>query len=193
MSEKPKLVNITMVRDNLDDVRDYPLPRPYKIRLYRPGDEKAFDEIWLAADEFGQARTGLFQAEFGGKLDEVPRRMFFILDGAGKPVGTATAWFNDKFDYDGKPYGVVHWVAIVPDQQGKGLAKPLMSTVLKRMKELGHVRALLVTQTVRLAAINLYLGFGFKPLVKNADDARAWREVRDALGGGVTDETDVGG
>jgi GNAT superfamily N-acetyltransferase len=175
MTDKPKLVNVTMVRDNLENLPDFPLPRPYEVRLFQPGDDKAFNDIWMAADCFGQARPDLFEREFAANLSAVPPRMFFVVDAAGKAIGTATAWFNDNFD--GKPYGVVHWVAMKPESQGKGLSKPLMAAVLKRMKELGHDRAYLITQTVRLTAINLYLGLGFKPLIKTDEDKASWKEI----------------
>jgi GNAT superfamily N-acetyltransferase len=175
MTEKPRLVNVTMVRRNLDKLPNYPVPRPYKVRLFQPGDERAFNDIWLAADCFGQAHADLFQGEFGKNLTAVPERMFFLLDGAGKPVGTATAWFNDNFE--GQRWGVVHWVAIRPELQGKGLAKPLMSAVMAKLKALGHDRAFLITQTVRLNALNLYLGLGFEPFIKTDQDKASWKEI----------------
>jgi len=178
MPEK-KLVNVTMTRANLDDIPQYPLPEPYTIRLYREGDEAEFERIWLSADVQGQAYRGLFEKEFRGRIDQVPARMLFLADGRGEPAGTATAWFND--DWEGGRWGVVHWVAIHPAHQGKGLSRPLMTRVLERMKELGHDRAYLITQTVRLPAINLYLSFGFEPFIKTAEDEKNWREVRENL------------
>jgi hypothetical protein len=52
-----------------------------------------------------------------------------------------------------------------------------MAAILKRLKELGHTRAYLVTQTVRLPAISLYLGLGFKPLVKTEEEKAHWKGV----------------
>jgi len=167
MPEK-KLVNVTMTRANLDDIPQYPLPEPYTIRLYREGDEAEFERIWLSADVQGQAYRGLFEKEFRGRIDQVPARML-------------TAWFND--DWEGGRWGVVHWVAIHPAHQGKGLSRPLMTRVLERMKDLGHDRAYLITQTVRLPAINLYLSFGFEPFIKTDEDEKNWREVRENLVG----------
>ena len=179
MTGKPKLVNITMVRDNLDDILEYPLPDGYQVRLFQSGDEKAFDEVWIDADPHGHARVGLFEEEFRKYFEHVPERMHFLIDPEGRPVGTATAWFND--DFHGARWGVVHWVAIVRGEQGRGLSKPLMSVVLRRLRDLGHDRALLITQTVRLTAISLYMGLGFNPLVKTDEDAANWAEVRASL------------
>jgi len=99
-----------------------------------------------------------------------------LCDAQGEAIGTATAWFNN--DYYGQPYGQLHWVAIVPEAQGQGLAKPLLSIVLNRMAELGHTRCYLGTSTARIPAINLYCKFGFVPHVRNADDLAVWREMR---------------
>ena len=170
MSKAPELVNITMVRETLDGVPDLPVPAPYSLRNWRPGDEAAFDDIWLAADCFGQAKRGLFQTEFAANIDAVPERMFFLVDGKGRPVGTATAWWRTDFGEPGENWGVVHWVAVIPEAQGKGLSKPLMTAVLHRMKSLGHERACLVTQTVRLTAISLYKSLGFAPFIRNEAD-----------------------
>lgn len=174
-----KLINVTMVRSSLDNLPDFPLPRPYQLRLFQPGGERAFDDIWVAADECGQAHAGLFAEEFAARIADVPARMHFLVDESGRPVGTATAWYNP--DFQGARWGNVHWVAIKPEAQGKGLAKPLMAAVLKRIKALGDTRAYLITQTVRLTAIRLYMDLGFEPLIKTAEDQEHWRGIHENL------------
>jgi len=74
-------------------------------------------------------------------------------------------------------YGLVHWVAIVPEEQGKGLANPLMMAVCNRLKELGYNRAYLNTSTARLPAVSLYLNFGFMPEINNDRDKQVWEHV----------------
>ena len=76
----------------------------------------------------------------------------------------------------------VHWVAIVPDHQGKGLAKPLLTAICNRLVEIGHDRAYLTTNTVRLPAINLYLAYGFEPEIDTDEDRRVWDGVLKELG-----------
>jgi GNAT superfamily N-acetyltransferase len=75
----------------------------------------------------------------------------------------------------------VHWVAIVPEQQGRGLGKVLMTIVCHRLRELGHRRTYLTTSTARIPAINLYRHFDFVPLIRAPDDAAIWRELNRCL------------
>jgi hypothetical protein len=53
----------------------------------------------------------------------------------------------------------------------------MLGACLVRMKTLGHVRAMLGTQTVRIPAINLYLSAGFVPEIADEADRAAWAEV----------------
>jgi GNAT superfamily N-acetyltransferase len=66
----------------------------------------------------------------------------------------------------------------VPSYQGRGLSKPLLSIVCERMRDLGHDKAMLSTSTARPVAVNLYLHFGFRPLIRHDTDRANW----DALG-----------
>jgi GNAT superfamily N-acetyltransferase len=166
-----------MVRENLDEVPHYELAAPYTMRWYRPGDQEAWLEIHERADKYTTVTPGLFEQQFGTDAEALGLRQCYLCDPDGTPIGTATAWFGD--DYAGGPWGRVHWVAIVPERQGRGLSKPLLSRVCLRLRELGHGRAYLTTQTVRTAAINLYLKFGFVPEMRDEADVRAWRLVRE--------------
>ncbi len=72
-------------------------------------------------------------------------------------------------------------MAIVPAHQGRGLAKPLLGACLRRMREMGCDGAYLTTDPPRVTAINLYLGFGFRPDVRSSEEAEAWRGLRDKV------------
>jgi len=152
---------VKMIRENLGNIPDYPVPPPYTIRWYRPGDEEAWLRIEREAEKYFPIEDDLFEKQFGEYPDLLPERQCFICNSEGNEIGTATAWFYN--DESGKSYGLVHWVAIIPQEQGKGLGKPLMSAVCNRLKELGYERACLNTSTGRIPAINLYQKFGFVP------------------------------
>ncbi|NLF31535.1 MAG: GNAT family N-acetyltransferase [Planctomycetes bacterium] len=170
---------IMMVRPTLDGIPEHPLPDGYSIRPYVDGDKQAWVSLWQAAEPFLTITPETFDVEFGEDLPAMEKRCLFLVAPDGGDVGTATAWYTRK--YQGKAWGRVHWVAILPAYQGRGLAKPLMSAVLKRMRALGHRRAVLQTQTPRLAAIRTYLDFGFRPDMTAENAEHAWDVVRSAL------------
>jgi len=75
---------------------------------------------------------------------------------------------------------------------GTGPGEGLLSTVLSRMVELGHVRATLDTNTLRTVAVGLYLKFGFVPDIRTEQDRQAWLSVRDDLPESPLAEMDLG-
>lgn len=170
---------VTMVRGNLKGIPGYSLPAGYSLRSYQPGDEQLWVEIQHLADHYNTITPDLFRREFGTDGSTLAARQFYLLDAGQRAIGTATAWYDDSFR--GLVYGRVHWVAIVPEQQGRGLAKPLMTAVCRRLRGLGHTRAYLSTSTARIPAIRLYLQFGFLPWIESPEDGRLWRQLEREL------------
>jgi len=168
-------VSIHMVRPTLADVPKAPLPAPYSSRYYRPGDEATWVRIHNLADGLSVATRNMFEDQFGHDEQELRKRQLYLCDGEGDAIATVTAWHN--VDYAGRPYGRVHWVAVVPAHQGRGLGKPLLAACLRRMVELGCKGAYLTTAPPRIPAINLYLRFGFRPVVRSEREREAWRLV----------------
>ena len=174
-----KNLRVNMVREDLENIPQYSLPPKTFVRWYRPGDDELWVKIHLAADKFNPISPEIFQREFGSGLETLPERQCYLIDHHGEAFGTATAWFDD--DYHGKPFGRLHWIAIVPQMQGRGLAKPLTSIVCDRMRDLGHKRVCLTTSTARLPAINLYRKFGFVPDIHTEEDLSIWRQLKSLL------------
>ena len=77
-------------------------------------------------------KDDLFQREFGKNLPALEDRSFFVITDDGEEIGSITAWWRP--DWRGKEWGMIHWVAIHPDYQGRGLAKPAMTVAMKRLK-----------------------------------------------------------
>ena len=175
---KTENLPVRMVRNHLRNIPYFKLPSPYTIRPYLPGDAAAWIRIQAAADRYNPINPGLFEQQFGTDSTVLTERQFYLCDPAGLPIGTASAWFGLD---DRRGWGRVHWVAIVPERQGQGLAKPLMTVVCNRLRELGHQRAYLTTATVRIPAIRLYLKFGFRPDVQNEQDRQAWRGLQEKI------------
>ena len=174
MGQEYKIV--TMIRENLDDIPTFELPSSFSIKWYEPGDERTWISIQTRADQFNTITRELFDREFNDDAESLMQRQCFLIDLHGTAIGTATAWFDHN--YDARPFGRVHWVAIIPRLQGQGLAKPLLTTVCERLRDLGHQRAYLTTSPERIAAINLYLGFGFVPEIKSIHDSDIWNDVQ---------------
>lgn len=173
-------MNINMLRNHLEDIPKFVLPPGYGVKWYQPGDEQLWVDIHKEAEKYVETSFDVFKREFGDDANALKQRQCYLLDTNGQAIGTTTAWFNE--DYYGQPYGRVHWVAIIPGMQGKGLSKSLMSIACQRLSDLGHDRAYLSTSTARIPAINLYLKFRFVPEIRNEDDIRAWRGLQEKLG-----------
>jgi ribosomal protein S18 acetylase RimI-like enzyme len=147
-------VRVTMIRRSLDGIPQHPLPAGFSIRWWWPGDRETWVRIHDLAEKLVPATAEVYDKQFGGNTHELSRRQAFLLDSSGREIGTATAWFDGKL-------GRVHWVAIVPEFQGRGLSKPLLTIVCSRLRELGYAQVYLTTDARRAAALALYRSFGF--------------------------------
>jgi len=170
---------IILWREHLEEIPNFLVPSGFSFRWYQTGDEQEWFRIQSAADKLNEITPELFARQFGNDKTALSQRQCYLVNSFGRAIGTGTAWFNDNFE--GGRFGRVHWVAIVPEFQGRGLAKPLMSTICHRLRELGHDRAYLTTSTERLGAIRLYLSFGFVPLLRNRAEEALWRAVEEKM------------
>lgn len=174
-------VPLTMVRPTLSGLPAYDVPEQHAIRPYAPGDEQVWVAIQRAADRYNTIDASLFAREFGDDVAALQRRLAFLVGRSGEAIGTAAAWFGEA--HREGSFGRVHWVAIHPSHQGRGLAKGLLHHVCVALRELGYRRAYLTTSSARVAAITLYLRFGFVPEVMHSEDAVAWAAVAQEVPG----------
>ncbi|MCK4602994.1 MAG: GNAT family N-acetyltransferase [Phycisphaerae bacterium] len=172
-------IQVIMLRESLDEIPQYRLPAGYGMRLYRTGDKATWVRLQQASEQLIKITDRTFEGNFGSDLPAMPRRCHFLTAPDGRDVGTITAWYDRS--YRGRRWGRIHWVAIVPEHRGRGLSKPMMTVAMRRLRSLGHRRALLTTQAPRLAAIKTYLDFGFWPDMTAHDAARAWKLIRKQL------------
>ena len=182
MSVLEEYSSVSMIRENLEDIPQFPVPSGFSIRWFQEGDESLWHEIQSVSELHLEITPDLFAKEFGSDASILGERQFFLFDSRQRPIGTATAWFDNS--YRGLAHGRVGWVAIVPEMRGKGLSKPLMTILCNRLRELGHQRTYLTTATVRFPAIRLYAVFGFMPEIKNAQDQVIWDELEQLLRSG---------
>lgn len=157
-----KYVDLYLVYD-LQHIPSDVLPDGFHFVPFQPGDEKIWAEIETSAGEFEKVEDGIqrFHHSFGKDYDKMKDMCFFIETKEGYKVATATAYYVPCMDQD--ITGKVHWVAIRKEYQGCKLSKPLIAHVLKRLKELGHKRTILHTQTHTWLATKIYLDMGFIP------------------------------
>lgn len=170
-------ISVRMLREHMDDIPDIPFPEGFGIRNFHFGEGDIWERIQQAAEQFHLIDNNLFIKEFGNNLFEMNDRSFFIIRD-DEEIGTITAWW--KLNLRNKEWGMIHWVAIYPDYQGKGLAKPAMSVAMKRLKQ-SHERAMLRTYSRSIAAIKVYLDFGFYPDLETENSQEAWTDVASIL------------
>jgi ribosomal protein S18 acetylase RimI-like enzyme len=160
------------------DIPEVAFPPGFGVRPMRRGEGALWIDIERDAEPYFAIGETLFSDEFGKDLAATERRCFFLTEEKGVAVGTISAWYSR--DFKGRDHGQIHWFAIRRAYQGKGLGRAALSYAMKRLAE-RHERCCLFTQTARLAAIKLYLDFGFEPDVEPPGALEAWLEVRESL------------
>jgi len=166
-----KYYHIVMEMDDSVPVETYDLPEGYSFVTYEDGDREDWISIEWSAKEFTCYADGInawnrYYAKYEHLL---PGRMFFVVAPNGEKVATATAFFDPNSPDDGKAW--LHWVAVRRDYQGKGLARPIISKALSRLRELGHGKLFVSTQTTTWLACKLYMDFGFRPEAENVRES----------------------
>lgn len=164
-----------MIRPHLEEIPQFGFPAGYRLRTFTDPDIREWVHIHELADRFNNVTLDTFYNEFGADMAALKARSFYLDTCDGTTIGTATAWYNPTFE--GEDYGRVHWVAIIPEAQGKGLSKPLLTAVMNCLRAY-HRKAYLVTSSARLAAIRLYLEFGFLPYINPEFPREGWLAVK---------------
>ena len=167
-------IPLVMVRDHLRDLPVHAPPAGVTVRSYRRGEQSSWARVETCAGEFPTIGRALehFAREFGQHEDEMERRCLFAIDDRdGTPVGTATAWYDAG---RGPEWGRLHWVGVVPEWQGNGIGRSLVSAALRQMAA-AHSKAYLTTQTTSVAAVKIYLDIGFEPCLESPGCRDGWR------------------
>lgn len=119
-----------------------------------------------------------FNTEFSRHIDEFEKRCIFLVEkSTDRVIGTTTAWYHPDRDDD---RGRIHWVAIIPEFQGRKLAKPMLSEAM-RILSLSHTRVHLWSKDSAQKAINMYLDYGFVPANVSERFDEAWAGLAAAL------------
>ena len=176
-----KMIDVTMTRENLDDIPQYPLAEGFSIDYFKEGDQAAWVNVETRTDEFANEEEAWtrFNREFGPRLDEFAKRCLFLKNKEDEIIGTTTAWYGSLEEGE-DPIGRIHWVSILPEYQGQGLAKPLLSEAMNVLAK-HHQKVYLDSSTKNDRAINMYLSYGFEPLIRDAEDLKAWEIIEKSL------------
>jgi GNAT superfamily N-acetyltransferase len=138
------------------------LPEGYGFVFFRAGDEKHWAEIEASVLEFKNAQEAekYFGEGYLPHIAELEKRCVFIENDKGEKVATSMAWW----DYIGaKRYPWLHWVAVKPDEQGKGLGKAIVSKATRLLLEIeGDNDFYLKTQTWSHRAVRIYEKLGWE-------------------------------
>lgn len=161
---------IWMYRSKDFPVAEQHLPDGFHFEFYEEGDEAEWAAIETAVSEFESEAGALdyFQEKFAPYSEDLKQRMLFVTDLSGEKIGTCSAWW--KVVPTGERYPLVHWVAVKPGYQGKGIAKAMMSRTLELLQDLEETSPVFLhTQTWSHVAIRLYQKLGFEITDKNLD------------------------
>jgi GNAT superfamily N-acetyltransferase len=137
-------------------------PEGISIRTYRDGDEEFWAETETAVGEFSCKEDALarFSRDFLPWKEELPLRCLFAVTPAGKSVGNLSVWWNNPETRDCL---WIHWVAVHPEYQGRGIGTYLVNFGLHLAVKLeGDTDICLKTQTWSWQAIRIYLAAGFR-------------------------------
>ncbi len=139
------------------------LPDGYAYRLYTPGNEADWCAVEVSVKEFDHESKAkeCFKRTFLPHEPELLRRMVFVADSNGRIVANATAWWGS--DESLGTFARLHWVAVMPDFQGKGLGRAVVAKALALFPEVGPKGDIwLTTQTWSHIAVGLYASIGFR-------------------------------
>ena len=139
------------------------LPEGYSFSYYQPGDEVHWARIETSVLEFDSEFAALmrFKQGFAHAADELPQRCMFIEAPSGEKVATATVWLEY---INGECREWLHWVAVTPEYQHRGLGRALITEAVARgLERCGDIELYLHTQTWSHRAIRLYEMVGFRP------------------------------
>jgi mycothiol synthase len=147
------------------------LPEPYRLRCYAPGEEAVWLELLNACGEFATWTPQRLADEVLATL--LPGGGLFVSHG-DQLVGCASVCRMEQY----QPYAMLMYVALLPEQRGRGLGQALLREILRLTQRDGFPGLLLHTESHRLAAVRSYLQMGFLPqLGPGAAGPRLWSEV----------------
>jgi mycothiol synthase len=157
----------------VEEIAEPELPEGYELRVFRPGDERA----WIAL-----LNRGDFERWDDTRLERMLARVqprlpldgiFFITHGADL-AGSACMFLLEE---DGDTVGELGWVVVDPAHRGRGLGVLACSAALRYARANGVSSVFLRTEDRRIDAIRIYTRLGFTPEMKDTTHPPRWAKV----------------
>lgn len=138
------------------------LPEGFSLRGFQPGDEAVWAALEHEIGDFSSQEEArdYFTRTYGPHPRELARRCVFAVDGQGRAAGTCTAWRDPG--KDGRTVASLHWLAVSPGVQGRGLGRALCRAALSIFREAGEFPVYIHTQPWSWKALLLYVQEGFR-------------------------------
>jgi len=156
--------NIFMICHKLNkDAFREDLPKGYSIRNCRKDEFDVWKKFPFDNEIEAKEYNGFMEDYFGKHYKDQEELFFsrckFICNEKDDPVSTGFIWKHYN------KYTTVNWIKTLKKEEGKGLGRVLLTSILKSVKEEDYP-IFLHTQPGSFKAIKLYSDFGFK-LIKS--------------------------
>ena len=156
--EKIPELNLFMMCEKVNPAAFRPLPEGYHIRLCRPKEREVWEKLNLDDPRYPQYMAQYFDRVYGERQEEFFQRCTFVCDEEDRPVATCFLW---------RAYGgrlpTLHWFKVLPQLEGRGLGRALLTHLLKDLGP-GDLPLYLHTHPHCFRAVGLYADFGFRLL-----------------------------
>lgn len=162
LDKKIPYFNVIMKRAGDLKLKNIGFPDGYSMTPYKDGDELYWAEIETSVNEFASNVDAIdyFKKDYMPHKTELYRRVYFLNDYECNKIGTISAWWSFKGDLK---VPSIHWVAIKPGYQGKGLGRSMINFGIKKSLEIDGLKDnYLHTQTWSHKAINIYIKEGYE-------------------------------
>lgn len=155
-----------MVRPNLENIPNLPLPEGVEIRPAKPEHYRGIIDAWNEACKDMRGQIPISDEDFKG-FQESPifdPSLWQIAWCGDQVVGTTVNWINKQENEEfGRKRGHVELISVRRPWRGKGVAKALIARSLRVHKSRGMSEAALgVDAENPSGALQLYLKMGFK-------------------------------
>ena len=163
---KPVRYLFEMVRPNLDDIPDLPLPEGLEVRLVKP---EHYRKIWDAAGEAFQDHWGAaeWKDEWFQQWQEKSYfnpELFQIAWDGDEVVGTVLNYISQEENSEfNRKRGYTEEITVRRPWRRRGLARALIARSFKVLKERGMTQAALAVDAENISgALKLYQDMGFR-------------------------------